>query len=106
MAVGSGVPLGVGLKEGAIDGTKEGTLEGFEDGILLGDDEGLEEGVDVGFSDGEVDGNEVEGDELGKAVTSRSRQTPFTSQQTLQHLHKTSAGLSPSTSARQSDDRS
>lgn len=97
MTVGSEVPLGVGLKEGGIDGTNEGTFEGFTEGMLLGIEEGVLEGVVEGLAEGE---------ELGKAVTSKSRQIPSTSQQTLQHLHKTSAGLSPFTSARQSDDNS
>ena len=103
--VGFGVPLGVGLKEGDTDGTTEGAADGTYEGILLGNAEGIVEGVVVGSLDGAADGNEVEGEELGKAVTSKSRQKSLTSQQTLQHLHTTSAGLSPSISARQSDDK-
>ena len=77
-----------------MDGTKEGIPDGSVEGVVLGELEG------------EVDGTAVEGEELGKAVTSKFRQTSLTSQQTLQHLQTTSAGLSPSISARQSDESS
>ena len=106
MTVGRGVPLGVGLNEGDMDGAKEGVLDGFGEGGALGADEGVREGSFVGGLEGEADGNDVEGEELGNAVTSRSRQTSSASQQTLQHLQTTSAGLSPSISARQSAESS
>lgn len=79
-------------------------MDGAEDGIELGIVEGFADGVLVGPLDGAADGKDVDGDELGKAVTSTLRQILFTSQQMLQHLHTTSAGLSPIVSARQSDE--
>ena len=92
------------LKEGLALGSllNEGFIEGqmLEEGIALG----FADGGAVGLLDGGDEGNGVEGEELGKAVTSKSRQTSLVSQHTEQHLQTTSAGLSPSTSARQSED--
>ena len=76
-----------------MDGTKEGVCDGIDEGETLGTDEGIVEGVSVGEVEGEADGMDVEGDELGKPVTSKSRQKWLTSQQTLQHLQTTSAGF-------------
>ena len=106
VTVGSGVPLGVGLKEGDMEGTKVGIYDGIEEGEVLGIAEGITDGVVVGELEGDDDGTDVEGEELGNAVTSKSRHTSFTSQHKLQHLHTTSAGFSPSSSARQSEESS
>ena len=89
-----------------MDGTKEGIFDGLDEGAELGTNEGVFEGVEVGALEGKVEGSDVEGVELGKAVTSKFRQTSLTSQHTLQHLHTTSEGLSPSISARQSEESS
>ena len=89
-----------------MDGTKEGRVDGSKEGELLGMDEGIIDGAVVGELEGNADGTDVEGEELGNAVTSKSRQTSLTSQHTLQHLHTTSEGLSPSISARQSEESS
>ena len=87
-----------------MDGTKDGRLDGSDEGEVLGIDEGSADRVAVGLLVGEELGKDVEGEALGNAVTSRSRQTSLRSQQTLQHLQTTSAGLSPPSSARQSEE--
>ena len=61
-----------------MDGTKEGRVDGSKEGELLGMDEGIIDGAVVGELEGNADGTDVEGEELGNAVTSKSRQTSLT----------------------------